>query len=209
MRKAATSRSAAATNIGRADGNVANEADPRARILAATALLLGEVGWGKITTRTIAQRADVNNALIHYYFGTKSKLLVEAAMQVMLGQFGEPLRLLADPETPVADAVAASIEWLGRTDLDPVQLRALGEITINGLREPALASLSQAMVAEGRAALAGRLTRDGQDQTHAEAVATVVFALLDGLLLHRIIDPALRFDAIPDALTALFGKEPT
>ncbi|MFA5569649.1 MAG: helix-turn-helix domain-containing protein, partial [Trueperaceae bacterium] len=45
-------------------------ADPPARILAATVALLGEVGWGGVTTRKVAQRAKVNNALVHYYFGT-------------------------------------------------------------------------------------------------------------------------------------------
>lgn len=188
--------------------NPAADADPRTRILAATAQLLGEVGWGQITTRKVAQRADVNNALIHYYFGTKSKLLVEAATQVMLQQFGEPLALLADPETAVVDGMAASIAWLGRSDLDPIQLRALSEITVNGLREPALAGLSRAMLADGRKSLADRLTSDGFDGSRAGAIAIIVFALLDGLLLHRIIDPDLRFDGIPTAVAALFRKEP-
>lgn len=182
---------------------------PHTRILAATIALLGEIGWGQITTRKVAQRANVNNALIHYYFGTKSKLMIEAATQVLLQQFGEPLTLLADPDTPVADAVAASIAWLGNTDLDPSQLRTLSEITVNGLREPVLAGLSRSMLAEGRAALTDRLMHDGFDRTRAEGAATIVFALLDGLLLHRIIDPDLRFDVVPKALSPLFRKEST
>lgn len=184
-------------------------ADPRTRILVATITLLGELGWGQITTRKVAERANVNNALIHYYFGTKSKLLIEAATQVLLQQFGEPLTLLADPEVDVADGVAASIAWLGSTDLDPSQLRTLSEITVNGLREPVLAGLSRTMLAEGREALSDRLMHDGFDQARAEGVATIVFALLDGLLLHRIIDPDLRFDVVSNALSPLFRKEST
>lgn len=182
-------------------------ADPRARILAATVALLGEVGWGGVTTRKVAQRAKVNNALVHYYFGTKGKLLVEAATQVLLEQFGEPLALLADPEVEVSDAVAASVEWLGRADLDPTQLRALAEITINGLGEPDLARLSRTMLTEGRAQLAERLGREGFDRDRAEGAAVLVFALLDGLLLHRIIDPDLHVAAVAKALAPLWREK--
>ncbi len=190
---------------GTADPN--QGADPRTRILAATVALLGEVGWGQVTTRKVAHRANVNNALVHYYFGTKAKLLVEAATQVLLGQFGEPLALLANREVEVADAVAASVQWLGRADLDPTQLRALAEITVNGLAEPALVQLSRTMLAEGRALLAKRLEHEGLDRDRAEGDAVIVFALLDGLLLHRIIDPDIRVDAVPKALAPLFSKE--
>ncbi len=88
------------------------DADPRGRILTATVALLGEVGWGQITTRKVAQRAGVNNALVHYYFGSKSNLLLEAATHVMTEQFVAPLALLADPEVAVSDAISASVEWL-------------------------------------------------------------------------------------------------
>ncbi len=183
------------------------DADPRGRILTATVALLGEVGWGQITTRKVAQRAGVNNALVHYYFGSKSNLLLEAATHVMTEQFVAPLALLADPEVAVSDAISASVEWLEATDLDPVQLHALTEIMVNGLREPALASLSRNMLAEARVALAGRLEQAGHSRSHAEGAAATVLALLDGLLLHRIIDPDVRFDAVPGALATLFRKE--
>lgn len=46
----------------------------RDRIVAATASLIAEVGWGAVTSRTVAARAGVKPGLIHYYFGSMDDL---------------------------------------------------------------------------------------------------------------------------------------
>jgi AcrR family transcriptional regulator len=48
----------------------------KARILAATDQLFGDLGFDATTTRDIAARSGVNKALIHYHFGSKDALLV-------------------------------------------------------------------------------------------------------------------------------------
>lgn len=48
----------------------------RARILAATDELFGQLGFDATSTRDIAERSGVNKALIHYHFGSKDELLV-------------------------------------------------------------------------------------------------------------------------------------
>lgn len=50
--------------------------ETKARILAATDQLFGELGFDATTTRDIADRSGVNKALIHYHFGSKDELLV-------------------------------------------------------------------------------------------------------------------------------------
>lgn len=50
--------------------------ETRARILAATDQLFGDLGFDATTTRDIAERSGVNKALIHYHFGSKDELLV-------------------------------------------------------------------------------------------------------------------------------------
>jgi AcrR family transcriptional regulator len=50
----------------------------REMILEAAHRALVEVGYERITTRRIAEEADVNIATLHYYFGTKETLLTEA-----------------------------------------------------------------------------------------------------------------------------------
>ena len=50
--------------------------ETRARILAATDQLFGDLGFDATSTRDIAERSGVNKALIHYHFGSKNELLV-------------------------------------------------------------------------------------------------------------------------------------
>lgn len=50
--------------------------ETKAKILAATDELFGDLGFDATTTRDIAQRSGVNKALIHYHFGSKDELLV-------------------------------------------------------------------------------------------------------------------------------------
>lgn len=49
--------------------------ETRARILEAADTLFGEVGFDAATTRQIAGLSQVNKALVHYHFATKSDLL--------------------------------------------------------------------------------------------------------------------------------------
>lgn len=52
--------------------------DTASQILAAAFKLLTRVGYARLSTRVIAAEAGVNHALIHYYFGTKDKLVIAA-----------------------------------------------------------------------------------------------------------------------------------
>jgi AcrR family transcriptional regulator len=53
-----------------------NPEETKAKILAATDQLFGDLGFDATTTRDIAERSGVNKALIHYHFGSKDELLV-------------------------------------------------------------------------------------------------------------------------------------
>lgn len=52
-----------------------NSDETKAKILAATKMLFGELGFDATTTRDIAERSGVNKGLIHYHFGNKDDLL--------------------------------------------------------------------------------------------------------------------------------------
>lgn len=52
--------------------------DKPSQILAAAFKLLTKVGYANLGTREIAAEAGVNHAMIHYYFGTKDKLVIAA-----------------------------------------------------------------------------------------------------------------------------------
>jgi len=181
--------------------------DPRERILVAAVDLLGEVGWAGITTRGVASRAGVNNALVHYYFGSMSRLLTEAAKHLGSQVFAEPMAMLSNPDVPVGDGLAAALAWLGSDALDQSKVRALVEITVNGLQEPELAEFSKDMVLEGRAVLAERLEREGLAPARARGAATLAFALLDGLMVHLMLDPSLPVGDVMAVLEPVFRKE--
>jgi AcrR family transcriptional regulator len=52
--------------------------EARERLLAATFRLLIRDGYARLSTRDIAAEAHVNHAMVHYYFGTKDKLVIAA-----------------------------------------------------------------------------------------------------------------------------------
>ena len=47
-------------------------------ILDAAECLLVDVGYARITTRRLAERAGVNQGLVHYYFGSMEEVLLQA-----------------------------------------------------------------------------------------------------------------------------------
>jgi AcrR family transcriptional regulator len=58
--------------------SLADDTDTRVRIIEAAFRRLHEDGYARLSTRAIAAEAGVNHALIHYYFGTKDKLVMAA-----------------------------------------------------------------------------------------------------------------------------------
>ena len=52
-------------------------AEPPKALLDAAERMLVSDGYARITTRSVAAEAGVNHGLVHYYFGSKERLLVE------------------------------------------------------------------------------------------------------------------------------------
>jgi len=64
-------------------------------ILKATLELIKEEGLENVTLRKITAKANVNLALVNYYFGSKDYLISEA-LKTMLGTFGDAMEVLDD-----------------------------------------------------------------------------------------------------------------
>ena len=60
------------TSRGRRPGNV----DTRAEIVDAARAVFAEDGYGEVSMRAIARRADVDPALVHHYFDDKAALFI-------------------------------------------------------------------------------------------------------------------------------------
>jgi len=81
--------------IGRPRGG----SDARARLIAAALSLFGDRGYRKVSTRELAREAEVDAALIRYYFGSKSGLFKQMLRETMAPVL-EQFRALSVGRTP-------------------------------------------------------------------------------------------------------------
>ena len=71
--------------------------ETRAKLLAATLKLLARDGYARLSTREIASEAGVNHALVHYYFGTKDRLVIAALDEANRALIARQERMYAAP----------------------------------------------------------------------------------------------------------------
>lgn len=80
-----------------------------AAILAAARGVFAEKGYERASIQEIAGRAEVADATVYNYFGTKGSLLLELAHQCIDQEFEQHWPVIDDTET---DSVAALLEFL-------------------------------------------------------------------------------------------------
>lgn len=167
---------------------------PRAKelLLHAAAELIAEVGWGNVSSRMVAERAGVNNALVHYHFDSMDDLLRRAAAQVLTQAFGAPTRAAWRPD--VAGGMRAAVQWLDRLDIDATEVGVLAESLVQARRDPALRQHAASELEALRTELTRVIETGGGHLATlgSRGTATLLLAALDGLLLHRMVDPELN-----------------
>jgi AcrR family transcriptional regulator len=175
----------------------------RERLLAAAASLVAEVGWGGVTTRLVAERAGVNAGVVHYHFSSVTDLLVAACSAVAEDMLDQIVRDLArQPD------VASGVDWLlGElarfSGTDPTSL-LLVEAFLAASRVPEMRARLGSAVVEFRAGVTTWLEAIGSG-AEAERAAVVLAAVLDGLALHRGLDPALDLAAAAGPLRRMLA----
>lgn len=175
----------------------------RERLLAGAAELIAERGWGRVTTRGVADRAGLPHGSVSYHFRGKQELLIEACMlafseAVPLEDFAALSsvdELLALTAAEVGEVPAAN------PGLSRLMFEAMGEAE----RDEALRARMRTMLAEYRQVVVGVVEADQQrhavrPEVSAQGVATLLAAVGDGLLLHALLDPDLD---VADALETL------
>jgi AcrR family transcriptional regulator len=116
----------------------------RERLLTAASELIVERGWSAVSTRVLAERAQVGAGLVHYHFTSLNALLNEAALAVM---------------TTVAEQTLGQLE--GTTPQEGLDL-ALAALDAYPGDDPASTLFVEAYLAAGRdAELRSGITRDG------------------------------------------------
>ncbi len=179
----------------------------RQRILQAATELIIEVGWQGATTRRIAARAGVNQALVHYHFGSVEKLLREAVMSVMERDVVELTERLLASKSP-GEGIRQLSEWMSAfTPTSPMAVLS-AEILARATRDPAIRDWMAQWLAEVRGDIARSIAAGQQEgrlraDLPADGVAVLTAALIDGLIFHGLVDPRLDISGVARTLDVM------
>jgi AcrR family transcriptional regulator len=167
----------------------------RERLLEAAIGCLQEKGYARTTSRDLVAASDTNLASIGYHFGSKERLL-NGALAEAFQRWLKPLLALAaepGPATPLErlqrglSRVTESFEQ--NRPLVAAALEAWAQLP----RSEALRATMKASYDDFHRAIAATV-RDsfagvGADEVDAEALATLIIALFDGLLVRWQLEP--------------------
>ena len=165
------------------------------RIVAAMRASVGRRGVAGSTFDQVAQEAGVSRGLLHYYFGTKERLLVEVVRHdsdVRLRALEERLARADSVDAIVETLVTQLQELVGE---EPESRAVIYELFSVSRRNDEVRGELAALYRGIRAQVADVLRakeRDGVVRLRgdADAVAALLFALGDGLELQLVSDPA-------------------
>ncbi|MGY4712092.1 TetR/AcrR family transcriptional regulator [Mycolicibacterium sp. CBM1] len=172
----------------------------RQRLLAAAAVLIGERGWTAVSTRTLAQRANVTPSVVHYHYPSVQALLREAAVTGMRAVVAELDTFLdgADAAGDLVEAMVASVA--SYSGADPASMLFI-EAYLAATRDEVLREQIADVLRGLRVNLARRLADRGV--ADPDGTAAVLLAALDGVLLHRGLGSGMGGEAVAITLRRL------
>src|SRR5918912_3918470 len=171
------------------------EGDKAQRIIAAMRASVGSRGVAASTFDQVAHEAGVSRGLLHYYFGSKERLLVEVVRHDTELRMRGLERALAGTDSidAIVDVLVSQLkDYVAEDEAAHVLIHELFSVSRRNdeVRDELaelyrkvraqVADVLRAKEAEGVVALRG----------DAEAVASLLFALGDGLELQLVSDPA-------------------
>ena len=168
--------------------------DKAQRIVDAMRASVAKRGAAGSTFDHVAREAGVSRGLLHYYFGTKERLLVEVVRRDCDIRMDMLDAALADVRTAedFVDALVRSLEEV--LENDPEFYALLFEITTLARRNEEIASELSDLYRRTRAHVAD-LLRAKEDEgvlklaDEPEAVAAILFALGDGIAVQVLQAP--------------------
>ena len=172
----------------------------RERLLAAAAQLIPELGWHAVSTRVVAQRAGVAPGLVHYHFSSVQALMRQAAVVTMRRVLSAipPVLSAAGPADAALGEMLASLDDHSGTDPTSV---LFAEAYLAATRDGELRAELSRLLDEFRGVLTSWLAAQGL-KAPADTAA-VLAAAVDGVMLHRALDPQLTSSAVAPALRNL------
>jgi AcrR family transcriptional regulator len=174
------------------------------RIVEAMRRSVARRGTAGSTFDHVSREAGVSRGLLHYYFGTKEQLLLEAARRDCELRMELLEHQLAGAQTAddFIDLMAQNLQETVREDPEFVTL--VFELFMLSRRNGDIAAEYRGLMQRMRGQVAAMLALaqgEGILRLHAEpeAVADVLFSLGDGLALRMLADPDRDFSATVQA----------
>jgi AcrR family transcriptional regulator len=151
----------------------------RDALLDAAIRIVSRDGVGSLTYRAVAAEAEVSHTLVAYHFSSLASLVAEAlgretAQSITKTQLSAPLRSIEDFAKSLPDAL----------DSDPNSAAFQYEVVLAARHDPELSAAVRDLWASYLSAV-----RDGLQDAGllmSDALARLVFAALDGLVLHYL-----------------------
>lgn len=176
------------------------------RIVAAMRESVGARGAAASTFDEVAQRAGVSRGLLHYYFGSKEKLLVEVVRHDCDIRIGELQGQLAEAKT--VDELMA-IMLAGFENFVEDQAALIFELFTASRHNPEIREEVGELYRSVRSTVAEALRAKHEEgvvklRADADSVASMILAMGDGAALQLLSDPDWdATDAIATGVTAL------
>jgi AcrR family transcriptional regulator len=174
------------------------------RIVEAMRSSVARRGTAGSTFDHVSREAGVSRGLLHYYFGTKEQLLVEAVRRdcELRMQLLERRLASAQSAEDYIDLMAQNLQETVHEEPEFVTL-VFELFTLSRRNEDIAAEYAGLMqrMREQVAAMLAVAQREGILRLHAEpeAVAEILFSLADGLALRMLAEPGRDFTATVQA----------
>jgi AcrR family transcriptional regulator len=174
------------------------------RIVDAMRSSVASRGIAGATFERVAAEAEVSRGLLHYYFGTKERLLVEVVRrdsEIRVARLDEPLAAASSVDE-VLDVLVSSL--LDLIENEPGFFVLLLEVFTAGRRHPEIQREVAEMFRKTRGHVAAALEgKDGEGvialRFGAEATVGLLFAIADGFAVQVISDPEVDHSEALDA----------
>jgi AcrR family transcriptional regulator len=170
------------------------------RIVQAMRDSVSEVGIAGSTFERVAAKAGVSRGLLHYYFGTKERLLVEVIRrdtEARINTIGDAL-VAARTVDDVIGAFFVVFTNTAQQEQGQGYAYMVSEIFVASRKNPEIQAALAALYAEARTAFADILRAKEREgvlglRFEAEAVLSHLFSAGDGAIIQRIVDPGRDF----------------
>ncbi len=188
------------------------ERNTRERLLRAAQEIIAADGWAAATTRNVAQRAGVNQGLVHYHVGSIHTLRREATLQGIRAFFAEAVARRPTDRDGLLPWLSAQIDagveerpaLSQGTDAERRMLTGLlHESLTASARDDLLREAIASLIDEYRVQLADTLASCGIAEP--EEGAALIAAAVDGAILHRALQPQFDSTLIVQSLARTLG----